>query len=72
MNSLDLQRIEDIRLSAYEIARNETADRGITNPEVTQFLAQYLVIFRDKWVSFDLDDLKEDELNNVIAAYFDE
>ncbi|WP_146078128.1 hypothetical protein [Subtercola sp. Z020] len=65
------QQLYEIRVSARSIAEEEIANRGITDPDVVDFLARYLFIMRDGWASFD-EDADTDTSLPIIDAFFGE
>ncbi|MFZ7087238.1 hypothetical protein [Curtobacterium sp. RRHDQ10] len=62
---------DQIRWSAYQIASEEVSNRGITDPDVVGFLAQYLVTFRHDWVSFDETHADDTAHEAVTFRFFD-
>lgn len=69
MTTFTDQELYEIRLSARAIAEEEVANRAIEDPDVVDFLAQYLFIFRDRWASFD-EDANTEAYGPVVAAFF--
>ena len=72
LNELDPFELQDIRVSAYRLARNELANRGITDPdgETTIELANHLFQEAERWASFDEADQNDESYEVIFDEFF--
>lgn len=71
MNAFTPEQLQHISWSAHQIASEEIDNRGFSDPELVENLAQFLTIFRDDWASFDEADDDSESYERVIDRFFD-
>ena len=72
LSDLDSFHLQDIRVDAYHLARNELARRAINDPdgEITIELANHLFEQAERWASIDEADQDDVSRKAIFQEFF--